>query len=108
MEKINITKKSILELSIPQIFGRGRNKINLLWFDWKEGDYVEDGITKRFAGSKYMVAVIGTKKEALNLMHEWLTTGNSVSSTGVICWIAKEDKNRKRLPLCFNWQSWKQ
>jgi hypothetical protein len=67
METINITKKALTELSRFQKFtGRDCPSINVMWFDWKEGDYIENGITKRFCGSKYMVAVIGSKKEAID------------------------------------------
>lgn len=101
-----LTKKLLNETARFQTFGRGSNKVNAIWYDWKTGDYVENGITKSFAGSKYLVAVRGTKKQATDLMFNWLTTGIAVSSYDAICWIAHKDKDRKKMPLSFNWNAW--
>lgn len=100
-----LTKKHLVDTARFQTFGNGSNKVNAIWYDWKSGDYVENGITKSFAGSKYLVAVRGTKKQATDLMFNWLTTGIAVSSTDAICWTAHRDQDRKKMPLSFNWNA---
>ena len=107
METIRITKKALAEQARDQVFtGRG-TKINVIWFDWKSGDYVENGITKSFTGSKYMVAVVGTKKQALERMWIWLNQGTIGYSPYAKHWMATEDKFSRKMPLSFDWNNFK-
>lgn len=106
MEAINITKKKLKETVREQTFTGGRVKINVLWFDWKDGEYIENGITKRFCGAKYMVASMLTKKETLDHMHRWLTMGMIGYNPNVKIWVAETDAQRKKMPLSFNWNAY--
>ena len=107
MEKINITKKELAERSYQNVYTGTGTRINAIWFDRNEGYYIEDGITKRFVGYKYMVAIFGgTKKQALDHMHHWLNNGMIGYNPDIKIWTAATDMQRKKIPLGFNWSQW--
>jgi hypothetical protein len=107
METAKLTKKELNETARWQTFTGHRTKINCLWYDWKDGEYVEGGITKRFVGASFMVAGLNaTKKDVLNYAHEFLTTGIEPIQYNMKSWVASEDKFRKKMPLQFDWNKW--
>lgn len=106
MANISITKKALKETVYEQIFTGNRVKITVLWFDRQQGEYTENGTTKRFAGAKYMIASMLTKAETYALLHDWLTTGNQSYNQNVKYWMAEHDKDRRKAPLSFNWNSY--
>lgn len=106
METIKITKKELKETAIDQTFTGRKTKVNCLWFDWKDGEYIEGGVTKRFCGAKYLVAGLNvSKKYVLDYMYQWLTQGVIGYNSNIKVWVAENDTKRKKIPLQFNWVS---
>lgn len=111
METIKITKKELKEKGYAQRFSDGRLVINCFWFDWKVGDYIDNSISKRFGGYKFMVAGYNlTKKDVFDAMYNWLTNpewlNNPYHNPNIKIWSADTDQQRKKLPLTFNWNHW--
>ena len=102
---IKTSKKALKEKVYDQTFTGHNVKINVLWFDRNEGEYNENGIPKRFAGYKFMIASMLTKKETFDYLYLWLTTGEQVIDRNVKFWVAENDKARRKPPLSFNWNS---
>jgi hypothetical protein len=104
-DTIKISKKALKERSYAQTFTGYGVKINVLWFDRNEGEYKENGIVKRFAGYRFMVATMLTKEQTLTCLHHWMTTGEQWIDRNVKFWVAENDKARRKPPLQLNWHT---
>lgn len=100
-----MTKKEFIECSHIGNYGKGKNKLIAVFFDWKEGDYTnENGATCRFVGYKYMFAFRGiTKKQVIDQVYQFLFNFSDVAlntmHTPVKTRLAVDDKNRFKVPL---------
>lgn len=107
MEKIRITKKDLKDRSYETTYTGVGVRIATIWFDRHSGEYKENGVIKTYSGFKYMVAIHGgTKKQALDHMHRWLNNGMIGYDPHIKVWTAAEDKDRRRVPVGFNWSHW--
>lgn len=79
-----------------------KTRINAFFFDWKFGDYKEDGINKNFRGFRYMVAADSrniTKAELLEMLYKWVNNQVVTIPGYVRRSFAANDKDRFKVPL---------
>jgi hypothetical protein len=73
-----MTKKEFKSMVTDQTYtgwNGKRVKINAFFFDWKTGEYKENGINKYFGGYKFMVAANNkdiSKSELLDKLYQWV------------------------------------
>lgn len=97
-----LTKKEFVEMSHIGKYTGGGRKIIAIFHDWKEGNYTEDGVEKRFVGYKYMYTFEHcTKKEAINEAYNRICLSGEMQ---INIWpikmkIAENDKQRFKVPL---------
>lgn len=108
METIKISKKELRERGNHQTFRSSGVRINCFWFDWKTGEYTDEGKTKLFGGYKFMVAGFNLqKKDVFEAMYTWLVNGSIITTNpNIKIWSADTDQQRKKMPLVFNWNNW--
>jgi len=96
-----ISKKSFkTDCDLTHSFGRGRKKINAIYFNWRE--------TPKGRGVKYAVATSVenyTKAELFNYFYDWVC--NSIALPNYIFYrCANEDKDRFKYPIIFDRNQW--
>lgn len=96
-----MTKKKFKEqCDLTHVYGRGKNRINAIYFDWKESD------TDR--GFKYAVASSVencTKAELFNHLYNWVVNGVYLPFY-IFSKFAQYDNQRFKTPITFNPSNW--
>jgi hypothetical protein len=96
-----MTKKDFkAECDTDHVFGRGRNKVNAIYLDWKSDEFGR--------GFKYGVAAEienCTKAELLDHMYNWIEKGIYLPYY-IYSRFAQYDKQRFKCPITFNYKTW--
>jgi len=91
-----ITKKAFREFCSFHTYGRGRNRHNAIYFDWKQTDMG--------TGFKYGVAAsieFMTRAALFNELYDWVT--REVEPQYCVRYkYAAQDHNRFKAPVCLN------
>ena len=97
-----MTKKQFKEYCSFHEFGRGRNKVNAIYFDWKSDEFGR--------GFKYGVAAeieSCTKADLFNELYDWVTSeGSKHLSHWIYSRFAQYDSQRFKCPITFNYNTW--
>ena len=97
-----MTKKEFKEQCSFHEFGRGRNKVNAIYFDWQSNEF---GV-----GFKYGVAMEienGTRADLFDELYEWVTSeGAKYLSHWIYSRVATYDSQRFKAPITFNYRTW--
>jgi len=96
-----MTKKDFKEqCNTDHCFGRGKGKVNAIYFDWKSDEFGR--------GFKYAAAASVenmTKAELFDEFYNWINNGVYMSYY-IYSRFAQYDKQRFKLPMTFNPQTW--
>jgi len=97
-----MTKKDFKSMVTDQTYtGRGI-RINALFFDWKTGEYKENGINKYFCGYKFMLAADSknmSKADLLNKLYRWVNNQVVEIPAFIKKRFAATDKERFKISL---------
>jgi hypothetical protein len=96
-----MTKKDFKEhCDFNHVYGRGKQRINAIYCEWKSNEYGR--------GFKYAVATSienCTKAELFEHLYQWVVNGVYLPYY-VYSRFAQYDKQRFKVPLSFNPQTW--
>lgn len=96
-----MTKKEFKErCNLNHVYGRGKNKINSIYFDWQVNEYGR--------GFKFAVASSVencTKKELFDHLYDWIINQANLPFY-VYSKFAQYDNQRFKVPMTFNPQNW--
>ena len=96
-----MTKKDFkTRCDFNHVYGRGANRINAIYVDWKDTD--------QGRGFKYAVASSVencTKAELFNHLYDWIENGVNLHYF-IFSRFAQYDSQRFKVPISFNFKSW--
>jgi len=95
-----MTKKELKEGCSFHEFGRGRNKVNAIYLEWKSNEYGR--------GFKYGVACEienATRAELFDYLYDWVVN-NVYLPYYVYSRFAQYDKQRFKAPITFDYRTW--
>jgi hypothetical protein len=98
-----MTKKDFREMaSFHDYGGRKAGSLKAIFYDWKEGDYTENGINKSFRGFKFCVfarSENATKKELENVLFDFINGVIEDSPWYIQLIVAETDAQRFKVPI---------